>query len=67
VCPGHPIQNSLLEYHTMLSLVCPSLLGEGRAFTDTFIKPIVRGLFQHCPPVRVPPTHHRTKTYLKLD
>jgi predicted component of type VI protein secretion system len=38
-----------------VEVVQPGALGDSRAFTDRFAKPILRGLIETAPPVRGPP------------
>lgn len=43
IITGTPIQNNLLELHSLFTLVCPNLLGSLKEFQEQFAKPIVRG------------------------
>lgn len=47
IMTGTPIQNNLMELHSLFDLVCPDLLGSLREFKDQFAKPIVKGTDKH--------------------
>ncbi|KAI0977770.1 hypothetical protein GJ496_009536 [Pomphorhynchus laevis] len=44
ILTGTPLQNSLDEYHCMVSLVSPKLLGEYKDFKHRFVLPINKGM-----------------------
>ena len=43
IITGTPIQNNLMELHSLFDLVCPDLLGSIQEFKSQFAKPIVKG------------------------
>lgn len=47
VITGTPIQNNLMELHSLFQLVCPELLGSTREFKEMFEKPIEKGADKH--------------------
>lgn len=47
ILSGTPIQNNLMEMHTLFDLVCPGLLGNARYFKDHFERRITAGTDKH--------------------
>lgn len=45
---GTPIQNNLLEFHAMMDLVAPELLGNQKTFKRVFANPIIKGRTPNC-------------------
>ncbi|MGB1604793.1 MAG: SNF2-related protein, partial [Promethearchaeia archaeon] len=43
VLSGTPLQNNLMEYHTMVDIVRPDVLGNANSFKRNFVAPILNG------------------------
>lgn len=47
ILSGTPIQNNLMEMHTLFDVVCPGLLGDSRYFKDHYERRITAGTDKH--------------------
>lgn len=45
---GTPIQNNLLEFHAMMDMVAPDMLGSQKTFKKVFETPILKGRTPNC-------------------
>ncbi|KAK9806042.1 hypothetical protein WJX73_008485 [Symbiochloris irregularis] len=50
IITGTPMQNHLMELHTLVDFVCPGLLGDARDFKLNFAGPITAGTDKHASP-----------------
>jgi superfamily II DNA or RNA helicase len=47
ILSGTPIQNNLMEMHTLFDVVCPGILGDARYFKDHYERRITAGTDKH--------------------
>jgi transcriptional regulator ATRX len=60
VLSGTPLQNNLMEYHCMVDIVRPNLLGDGNDFKRNFVAPILNGQCIDSTPADVKKMRHRS-------